>query len=122
MPQDIVGGVDVAVMDSSALRTRPPAIAKPQELIDMMTRTTGLAGCIEPVYLTHFAVVLRSNMLKLLNERCPAEVTNLATPQTGHSAQIQILYAEDVVLPAKIMSELPLPVITAVGYLFMKKS
>ena len=81
----------------------------------MMTRTTGLAGCIEPVNLAHLAAVLRGDMLQLLHERGPAQVCDLTTPQTGHARQVQILDAEDVVLPAQLVSKLPLPVITAVG-------
>ena len=88
----------------------------------MMTRTTGLAGCIEPIYLTYFTTVLGCYMLQLLDERGPAEIGDLSAPKSGHAREVQVLDAEDVVLPAQLVSEFPLPVVATISNLLMQQS
>ena len=89
-------------------------VTKTQMFIDILTYRTGPAARIEPVHLAHLAAVLGCRMLEFLHERAEGEVRHLSTPQTGHPCQLQVLHAERVVGTAKLVGELPLPVVTAI--------
>ena len=111
---DVAGGVEVAVQDRTTLRTDPGTVLQNQALIYETAMTAGLARSIETIDLMNNDAILRSNMLQTLHEPAKGEVVNLPSPEATHAAHVQVLDANDVVLSAEPMRELPLPVRTAV--------
>ena len=88
-------------------------------LIDILTHTASLRTGIVPVNLDHLCAVLRSHMLKLLNERAEGEVIDLPSPESSHTEKAQVLNADGAVPAAQLMAHLPLPVVATVANALM---
>ena len=101
-------------MACAATRTGPRPVTKRQMFIDILTYTACLRARIETVNLDHFRPVLRSHMLKLLDERAEGEVVDLASPEPRHAEKIQVLDTNCIVSSAQFMTRLPLPVLPTV--------
>ena len=80
-----------------------------------MTTVAQLRRREEAVNLLHLHTILYCKILQLADELSVGEVGHLATPQRGHARELQVLDADGIEAPAEVVSQLPLPVVAAVG-------
>ena len=113
---DIDSGVAVPLMRDAAGCTGPDPITERDMLVDVSTRGTQ-CGTRKPAATCCTNVpVLAATWCRMSDEAGKAQVRHLAAPQGFHALQVQGFQADDVVLPAQVVRQLPVKRLADMGH------
>ena len=118
LPKYIGCGKLVAVVTSTALRTRPMAVSESEFFVDIPT-SAGLARREESVDFVYGDTVLPCNILQFVYKFCMCQIRHLPSPKLRHTCEAKVFDEDAVVLTAKSVCKLPLPSIALIDNAFI---